>query len=174
MKTTKKRIIALIAVFWAVSGVFAGFRIYQSYSKQITGQEWFEKQDKYIKEMKTYADSMDDIFALYLSQSISKDDFLNHITVLKNELNIMETAYEDAKAKHPVKTGSHTYSSKKGCEAVEGCYEILNQILDMASVKENYADIETLGYKYLAYQQNIIDNLANYMAAKEIMESENN
>ena len=46
MKTTKKRIIALIAVLLAVSGVFAGFRIYQSYLRQITGQEWFEKQDK--------------------------------------------------------------------------------------------------------------------------------
>ena len=174
MKTTKKRIIALIAVLLAVSGVFAGFRIYQSYLRQITGQEWFEKQDKYIEEMKTYADGLDDIFALYLSKSISDEDFLNHLTILKNELSIMKAAYEDVKDEHPVKTGSHTYSSKKGCEAVEGCYEILNQILDMASVKENYADIETLGYKYLAYQQNIIDNLANYMAAKEIMESENN
>lgn len=125
MKTTKKRIIALIAVFLAVSGVFAGFRIYQSYSRQITGQEWFEKQDKYIEEMKTYADGMDDIFALYLSKSISDEDFLNHLTVLKNELSIMKAAYEDAKAKHPVKTGSHTYSSKKGVKLLKDAMKFL-------------------------------------------------
>lgn len=153
----------IVAVFTAV---------YISYSGQLTGTEWFQKQDKYIDEMETYTQSMDDIFALYISGSISEEDFLNHISVLQSQLTIMEKAYAKAEAENPVKTGSHTYASKKGCESVKGCYEVLNEILDMASNENNYSDIEILSYKYLTCQQEIIEHLADYMAASEIIQEE--
>lgn len=169
MRRRKTVILALLSILIAVA---ASTAIYTSYSGQLTGTEWFQKQDKYIDSMETYAQSMDDIFALYISGSISEEDFLNHISVLQSQLTIMEKTYAKAEVENPVKTGSHTYSSKKGCESVKGCYEVLNEILDMASKEENYSDIELLSYKYLTCQQEIIEHLADYMAASEIIQEE--
>lgn len=166
----KKTFILTVLSILIAFGAFSAF--YISYSKQLTGTEWFQKQDKYIDEMETYAQSMDDIFALYISGSISEEDFLNHISVLQSQLTIMEKAYAKAESENPVKTGSHTYSSKKGCESVKGCYDVLSEILDMASSENNYSDTETLSYKYLTCQQEIIEHLADYMAASEIIQEE--
>lgn len=169
MRFKTKLILGLIAVL-VVAGAVFGVKAYLDYSKQISGLEWFDMQEKYIDEMETYADNMDDVFALYLSGTISEEDFINHLTVLSNELKVMKAVYEEDKAKNPVRTGTHTYSSKTGCEAVEKNYDTFEKIIIMAASKENYSDVNILGYKYLAYQQEIIDNLADYMGAKDIIE----
>lgn len=161
-----------IVVFLVGIGIIARIIAYLDYSQEITGTEWFDMQEEYIDEMNTYADNMDDIFTLYLSGAISAEDFQNHISILSDELKVMQTVYEKYKEEHPVRTGTHTYSSKIGCEAIENCYDTFEKILDMASQEENYSDINTLGYKYLAYQQEIIENLADYMGAKTIMDEE--
>lgn len=168
----KTKIVIMLVTLLVGAGAVLGIKTYLNYSKQITGIEWLDMQEEYIDEMETYADNMDDIFALYLSGTISSEDFLNHLTVLSNELKVMKAVYEDAKNDNPVRTGTHTYSSKTGCEAVERNYETFEKIINMAALEENYSDVNTLGYKYLAYQQEIVDNLADYMGAIEIVKEE--
>ena len=164
----------VIGIFLSVFLVLAAIGIwwYFSYSKSVSGPEWLAMQDTYIDQMESYADEMDDVFALYISGNISQEDFKNHIAVLKGEFSIMLKAYEKAQKDNPIRTGSHTYSSKIGCESVEKCFETIGNILEMASDEKNSSDTSILGYKYLAYQQEIIVSLSDYMAAVEISETE--
>lgn len=167
MRRIKKRWI-IIPVFFLVIIALCSY-IYQEEQK-ITGEEWLSVQSTYIDEMSIYADNMDTIFALYIGGSISEADFLNHIEILEDELTVMVAARDELQDKYEIKTGSHTYSSKKGCEAVDHCYLTLKDILDMA--RNNYQDVDVLSYKYLAFHQEVIDDLADYMAAIEILEAE--
>lgn len=63
----------------------------------MTGVEWFAKQESYVKEMESYADSMDDIVTLYLNGTITEEDFQNHLSVLQDELTIMRGIYQKDK-----------------------------------------------------------------------------
>ncbi len=48
------------------------------------------------------------------------------------ELNILYFDRNDYLENHPIKTGSTSYASKKGCEAVDSCYEVLYEVLNMS------------------------------------------
>lgn len=111
MRKKKSLIIVFILIF-AVIGISVGHYFWKE-SKKMTGVEWFAEQESYVKQMETYADSMDDIMTLYLNGTITKDDFLNHLSVQQKELTIMEGMYKKEKNAHPVRTGTHSYATKR-------------------------------------------------------------
>ena len=81
---------------------------------------------------------------LYLNGTITKDDFLNHLSVKQDELKIMKGMYQKEKKAHPVRTGTHNYATKKGCEAVEKCYQAFDDLILMA--EKNADDKKALAY----------------------------
>lgn len=170
MRRKKAVIIIILSLILVIAA--SGIWWYISYLNTISGPQWLDMQETYIDQMESYADEMDDVFALYISGNISQDDFINHISVLQGEYSIMLEAYKKAQDDHPVRTGTHTYSSKVGCESVENCFDVIGNILEMALDENNNSDTTILSYKYLAYQQEIIEYLADYMAAVEINETE--
>lgn len=149
--------------------LFSGVQIYK-YQMQYTGQEWYARQEEYIETLRTYVGEMDDIFALYLGGSIQETDFLNHISVLQNEVDIIQEVYEQEKEKHPVRLGTYTYEQKLGCEGVEDVFSSLQDVLSMA--RENSADRNALSYKYLALHQNLIDAISKYISAQIMIEAD--
>lgn len=159
VKIGKILMIVLPCVVLAIAGIY----LYANEHNKRTGPEWFELQSKYMGEFQVYSENMDDIFALYITGTISADDFANHLNVLKQELDIMSVMYHEELKAHPIKTGTHNYSTKKACEAVEDCYRIFDEIITMGW--NNMDDVEALSYKYITYQQEVIDNVAEYMAA---------
>lgn len=166
MKKYKKWILLILGIVIAASvSVYA----WKEYQKQ-TGEEWFQKQEQYVDDLETYSSSMDDILTLYLTGSIPKEDFLTHVSIQKQELEIMERVYEQERQKHPVKTGTHTYETKAGCEAVEGCYRVMDELIGV--MEQNADDSEALAYKYLAGQKQMVKEISRYMAAKEIIMEE--
>lgn len=73
---TKKKIILCVTIIaLSILGIFA-FKSFQKYQKQYTGKQWYERQSDYINDLSVYAGEMDDIFSLYIAESISEDDFL--------------------------------------------------------------------------------------------------
>ena len=97
-----------------IVGILAARGFYH-YQKQYTVEEWFQKQESYISNLRTYVGEMDDVFALYIAGSIQEDDFLNHISVLQGELDIIQGCYKKEQTDHPVRTGTYTYEEKLGC-----------------------------------------------------------
>lgn len=152
-----------------IVGILAARGFYH-YQKQYTGEEWFQKQESYISNLRTYVGEMDDVFALYIAGSIQEDDFLNHISVLQGELDIIQGCYKKEQMDHPVRTGTYTYEEKLGCEGVSETMDNLQEILIMA--QGNSSDIDTLSYKYLALHQSIIDSMAKYTTAQVMMKAE--
>ena len=116
---TKKKIILCVTIIaLSILGIFA-FKSFQKYQKQYTGKQWYERQSDYINDLSVYAGEMDDIFSLYIAESISEDDFLNHVSLLQNQLSVIQVSYQQEKENHPVRTGSYTYNQKYACEGVE-------------------------------------------------------
>ena len=81
----KKILIIVFILLCALTGISVGHYFWKE-SKKMTGVEWFAEQESYVKQMETYTDSMDDIMTLYLNGTITKDDFLNHLSVKQDEL----------------------------------------------------------------------------------------
>ena len=161
MKKKRKIGIFVVAVI-LILGSISAVKTYQYYSRQISGMEWLKQQEKYITDLKSYSENMDNIFTLYITGGISQEDFLNHLSVLNDELTILKADYQKAKEEHPVRTGSHTHSTKSGCEAVEKCYDTLSNLIEVASSKENYSNTDILSYKYIVFRQEITDQLSIY------------
>ena len=161
----------LITVLMASAGallVLWGITAFREYNRYISGDEWFAKQYVYVNDLADYADSVDTVMALYQCGTISKEDYLSHISVLKSELGIMRKDYNDEKEAHPVRTGTYTYTTKKGCEAVESLYDIYDDILRLMG---DYADsTEELNYYYTASRQRVIKALADYRASRDIVD----
>lgn len=153
-----KRII-LIAVI-ATIAIFLLISVVQPW--KCTGKEWLEEQGQYITEFEEYADTMDSILSLYVTGNLTQEAFLEHLDALNDELLIMQAGYNTAKEDHPVKVGTHTYATKKGSESVEKCYGIFQDMIHME--QQEYQDVDTLSYKYLAYQQKLVDCMSDYMA----------
>lgn len=141
------------------------FYYQQSTQNEITGKEYLKQQAVHMDELEIYADNVDNVVALYLNGNIKEQDFMNHLSVFQQELALMNASYQKEKEEHPVKVGSHTYATKKGGEAIEECYTIYGKILTM--LEENYHEKETMSYKYIAYHQDVIGALADYMTAVE-------
>ena len=134
----KKILIIVFILLCALTGISVGHYFWKE-SKKMTGVEWFAEQESYVKQMETYTDSMDDIMTLYLNGTITKDDFLNHLSVKQDELMIMKGMYQKEKKAHPVRTGT----------------------------EKNADDKKALAYKYIAAHETLIDHLSDYMASYE-------
>lgn len=148
----------------------AAIRQFIDNRKYITGEEWFAMQEEYINQFETFSDDMDSITALYINGDLDQEAFLSHMELFEKELDSMQTAYKKAEEENPVRTGTHTYYTKLGCDAVSECYDIFRDLIHMEM--ENYVNTEELGYTYIAYQQKFIDSMSDYMSAEYFITGE--
>ena len=156
--------IILILIIVTVIGLTAFYFIRGS-EGEITGEDYLKVQEKYMAEFQVYSDNIDDIVSLYLDGSITEEDFLNHLEIFQQELDLMKATHDSEAEKYPVKTGTDTYHTKRGAEAVAECYDIYQNIL--TTLQNNSSDKDALSYKYIAYHQDIIHALSDYMTARD-------
>ena len=160
-----KRIVRFLIIFLIVVIGIIAFFCFSGSDGVLTGKQYLKAQEKYMAEFEAYADDMDNIVTLYLNGDIGEEDFLNHLKILQEELTIMNEAHDKEAEKYSVITGTHTYQTKRGCEAVDECYDIFQNILSM--MQNNYQDKNALSYKYIAYHQDIINSVSDYMTARD-------
>ena len=165
-KTKRIIVIVLLAAAVLVSIRIAAIAVGES--KKITGEEWFDMQAEYISDFETYADTVDTVISLYISGSLDAEDMLSQISMFRSELIVLEQDYARAEEEHPVKAGTHTYASKRGCEAVEEIFTLYDNLME--TIENNYADRDVLLYKYLAFRDELTDSIAKYMAAAIVQE----
>lgn len=164
----RKIIKFLIVIALTVSAVY-GVKWYLSYKKSYTGRQWFDRQETYVKQFKTYSKGVDSVVTLYTTNRITQDAYASHMNTFKDELLIMSRKYKQDKAEHPVRTGTYTYLTKKGCESVEKVYTHMDNLLNVISTYDNYRHTGKLAYKFLAMQQPIIDDMSNYYSCKDMI-----
>lgn len=141
----------------------------------ITGNEWVLMQKDSVSDLETFANSMDDIFSLYFIGAISDEDFAQEINTLKQEYQLMQADYQQKKEENPILPESYSYAAQKGIAGIENVRQLLGEILDNA-IDENGNPVaaDELSYIYMGYQQELVDYLAEYVTAYQlIQESEN-
>ncbi len=129
-----------------------------------TGMQWMAKQDVYVGELASLTDDIDTVLTLYISGNISEKDFLEHVSVFKSQLEILYASYQNDLAETPVKSGTHNYYSKTGCESVDNSYKLVNNIL--ITMKNNSSDKDMLSYKYMSFKQEANKQASKYVLAR--------
>ena len=118
----KRKIITIIsiAVVIVLTGTitFNVIKAKRQEEKKLTANEWFLDQTDYLNNILNFLDSMDTVYSLYLSGSMSKTDFVNYNTLLKQQYAIMDNEYEQYKRDNPIKMGTQSYISQSGIEAI--------------------------------------------------------
>lgn len=129
----------------------------------LTGFQWFMKQGDYVKQISMLADELDTVTTLYISDSISSADYLEHLSVTEKQNEILYSLYLKDEQENQVKAGTHNFFSKLGCECVKESYEIMSELITTA--KNTCKDKDELSYKYLAYKQEVVDIVVEYTTA---------
>ena len=161
-----RRKLLIIGIVCILLTIFTVFFIARR--KNITGTQWYEKQEEYMDSFELISDDMDNAVALYVSGTISTDDFLTHIYIIQTELNVLKADYDGYLKQHPVKIGSYSYYEKSAVDAVESLFGVFQNILNMA--QENADDPAVLSYEYIAYHQDIIKYVSKYVTAKNFID----
>ena len=81
----KRKIITIIsiAVVIVLTGTitFNVIKAKRQEEKKLTANEWFLEQTDYLNNILNFPDSVDTVYSLYLSGSMSKTDFVNYNTL---------------------------------------------------------------------------------------------
>ena len=136
--------------------------IYPNINMKIDGEQWFDRQKEYIETMETLTTSLDNVVSLYINGNIGVEDFINHMQVLRQELDIVIVSYENEEKEHPVKVGTHTYESKSGCEAVKSSITEVSSLINNCLEESVFSDKDKLSYTYIAYKMSIAEFISIY------------
>lgn len=157
-------IILLAAAIGAVG--FAVFRFLTRDADSVTAEEWIVKKYELIGQLETFSSSLDDVMSLYSIGSISTQDLANEVYIAQSELAIMKRLYDQDLEEHPIRTGTHTYETKKGMEGLETIWESYEMMLDqLADICTSSGSANDAAYVYLAYREPVTSGLFDYMQA---------
>ncbi len=138
--------------------------------KEVSGDKWLMQQEECVLGLQAFAENMDEVYSLYISGSISPDDFYNELSVLNAQLSVLKADYANRKAESPISPGNNSYEAQRGIQGIEGIQNtfqsILNESLDSSGAP---LSPEPISYIYLAYRQQINSYLSDYITAYQII-----
>lgn len=162
----KKKIIIICSIFTFLLIVgITSFTIINSKikeDKKIKANEWFMQQTDYLNNILNFLDSMDTVYTLYLSGNMSKKDFVTYHDLLDKQYSIMENEYETWEDENPIKTGSQSFISKSGLEAIKNIRNEIKKCLDDTVKNEEPLDYYNLMYTYMAHNENLNNYFCEY------------
>ena len=155
----KKIFIIVLVVILAATGIyFLCFR-----ENGITGNEWLMDQEERMNDVSAFCDEMDEVFTLYIGGYMSRDDFVNEEILLRQQFAILKAKYEQKDAETKIKTGTHSWSSKKGEEVLS---DLFKHIEDFISVEYADMDKQSILANYLVLQETIERDVAGYIVLR--------
>lgn len=156
---TKRKIITIIsiAVVIVLTGTitFNVIKAKRQEEKKLTANELFLEQTDYLNNILNFLDSMDTVYSLYLSGSMSKTDFVNYNTLLKQQYAIMDNEYEQYKRKNPIKMGTQSYISQSGITAIDNIRCEISKCINDCVVNGEPLDYYNMIYTYMAHNENL-------------------
>ena len=147
-----KRLLAICIAVCLLCTLLVGCSEEENY---ITGNEWLLVQKQSLTDLEAYMSGVDEVFSLYIVGGITDDDFIEELSLLKQQYEILKKFRSELKAENPVKEGSHSYVSKRGSELLE--YAVNEEGKPLPP--------DELSYGYLAYQQTLSTYLSEYVTS---------
>lgn len=167
----KNSLISLIGVLVLIVGLIVF--IITNKDDGITGEEWIEKQETTFKNIQAITNEMDKVYTLYISGSMTPENFKNEVMLLKNEYYLTYTAYCKLQKENTVGAGKHSYITKRGSDAIDNIFNYIDCIMS-ETLDKNNTPLKTteVAYIYMAYKQQIEDAYYDYFTSKALVELE--
>lgn len=141
--------------------------------KGVTGDQWLLMQEPYMNDLQSFADGIDEVYSLYINGSITKEDFCNEVSVLKDQYCILKANYELSKENTHILPESYSYAAQRGVNGIENIYRIFEEVLSESFDEYgNPLPQSEISYLYLLKGQEINSCLADYITAYQIISSE--
>ena len=158
----KKILIIVLVVVLAITGIY--FLVFRE--NGITGNEWLMNQEERMNDVSTFCDEMDEVFTLYIGGYMSRDDFVNEEILLRQQFSILKAKYEQKDEETKIKTGTHSWSSKKGEEVLS---DLFKHIEDFINVEYADMDKQSILANYLILQETIERDVAGYIVLRSFI-----
>lgn len=163
-----RKIIIIISVI--AGGIIAGLTIFnvvkESNTHQLQANDRLLMEKEYMDNLSNYIDQVDDVTAAYVSGQMDKNAYLDRHKVLSDEYTIIKNQFTAWMTGHPIETGSESYVSKRGEQAVKQAQEDIDALLKSSFKDENELyDIYELYYRYLAAKEKIQTDFNEYIVA---------
>ena len=162
----KSTIVLIIAL---VLGLGIGAVIFLSRDTGITGDEWLLDQSEYVSNLSVLVDDLENVVTIYGMEQMSNEDFHAEVCLARDKLVILHAAQKEAERKAGIRTGSHSWASKRGLEDLEEIYKLFKEMLDAFDEAGDQNTPSAVIYNYLAYIDKIEDSLTGYLAACEMV-----
>lgn len=164
-----RKIIIIIAIIAA--GIIAGLTIFNVIQEKnhkanaLQANERLLMEKEYMDNLSEYISQVDDVTAAYVSAQIDKNAYLERHQVLKNEYTIIKNEFTAWLVGHPIETGSESYVSKRGEQAIENTQKDIDGLLECTFKDGEVYDIYELYYRYLSQKEKIQTDYIEYIVA---------
>lgn len=148
-------LIAVVIAFIISSILFYITKAKKQEEKKMAANDWFLEQTDYLNNILNFMDSVDTVYCLYLSGSMSKTDFLNYNKLLQQQYDIMDNEYEQYKKENPVRMGTQSFISQSGIDSIENIRKEIRMCLNDMIAGNEPLDYYDMIYTYLAHNENL-------------------
>jgi len=161
----KKKLIPIIGIAAVISLIIICiFFLLINREEKNTSKQWVFRQYEYLDTINNYTENMDDVFALYSINGITEQTFQEEISILKKELEVIKTIYENDKKEFDISPTSYSYASKRGIDGFENIFVHLEKLLNEVSDGNERISSEIV-YIYLSYQTLIEEDINEYLTS---------
>ena len=139
-------------------------------SKEITGNEFLLKLNSCVSDLQAFSQGVDEVYSLYISNTISDQDFANEVSILQQQFTILESQYSDLKQENPIKAGDNSFAAQKGIMGIETIFQTIRQILNGIYSSEGVIlSRDEVATMYIEYNGNIEQALLDYALAYSLI-----
>ncbi len=164
----KIRKILLISMACLLVFIIAAESYWSWQSKHIDADDWLVFETNYIYNARDLSEQLDFTVSLYLNNNIDEEAYLTQMEVIQKEYALFIADREETKEKVKIRPETYSYENKLGIESCERSYDLLGKLINDCVNRQIYSDKEKLGYVYLAYGEELANELAVVQACLSI------
>ena len=161
----KKRISIILIIIAVAVGVGLGVFFGTRGEKRIDAEERISMEMDYMQNLTNFIDQVDNVTAAYSSAQIDKEAYKERNEVLKNEFFIIKNEFSIWLDQNPIKTGSETYVTKRGEQALLNMQDDVEKLLDCTFNNGEPYDIYQLYYRYMLQKDKVKADSIEYLVA---------
>ena len=161
----KSRVIKILAILvlagLLILGGLWGFFKYKDYkARYLTANEWFINETGYMRGMEELCEQMDTTVSMYINKNLDEEAYLSQMQVINGELQVFFADRKEAREYYNIDVDTYDYVNKAGVESAEKTYDIMKRLVSDCITYSS--DRDKLSYLYLAYMEELKDELAYY------------
>lgn len=126
--------------------------------------------ENFFYKLQKLANNLDEIYTLYLIDSISDEDFLNELSLLKYQNEILDIEYNKFKEENSIMPNTNSYLSDNANESMKNIRNtIKNIIINSVDENNNVKSKEDILNLFKQNKENLVNYLSEYMTSYELI-----